>query len=80
VKVDVRNSYKMIIVDLTGSRRNNTNTILRYTLIDLSAGMFILLSNCKFSLHTLQHQRGLITLKVISVFVLQKKDIRIYTS
>jgi len=80
VKVDVRNSYKLVIVDLTGSRRNNTNTLLRCTLIDSSAWMFVLLSTCKFSLRTLQHQRDLImkVTKAISVFVLQKQKQYIY--
>jgi len=55
VKVDVRNSYKMIVVDLTGSRRNNTNTILRCILIELSAWIFILLSTCEFYVHGTVH-------------------------
>ena len=36
MKVDVPNLYNMIIVDSTGSRRNDTNTILRCTLITFS--------------------------------------------
>jgi hypothetical protein len=78
VEVDVRNSYKMFIVDLTDSRRNNTNTILRCTLIDFLAGISFCCRLVNFIYILCNIKEVLLDIKSFLSLFWRKKNMYIY--